>query len=146
MSFIILERRYILGGRCRFWESRLDMFKIGYILGRRGRFCDVRIQMFQSGVYSGRGDSGRVAYVSKGGGVHSGIEGVDYGRVAYIYVKNGGKFWEGRIVSGRVAYRCLKRGFIFGRRIDSGSFVYSCLRWTIFWEGGIYSRSRRHLT
>ena len=47
--------------------------------------------------------------------------------VSHIVVKKGGypilggrgRFWEGR--------RCLKSGFILGRRVDSVSVAYRCL-------------------
>ena len=57
--------------------------------------------------------------------------------VSHVVVKNGGypilgvrgRFWEGR--------RCLKWGYILGRRVNSVSVACRCLKGDIFWEGGV---------
>ena len=71
------------------------------------------------------------------------------------YILEGSSFWEGRI--------CLKEGYIMGgkvkftyssgkggifceRGVYFGRVSYECLKWGIFWEEGVDSRIRRHLT
>ena len=50
----------------------------------------------------------------------------------FLFRGGRGGFWEGR--------RCLNRGFILGRRVDSGSVAYIyglCLGGVIFWDGRV---------
>ena len=42
VAYGCLKRGYIMGGRGRFWEGRLYLFKRGYIFDR-GRFWEGRI-------------------------------------------------------------------------------------------------------
>ena len=42
-------------------------------------------------------------------------------KVGYHILGGRGRFWEGR--------RCLKWGYILGRRVDFVSVAYRCLKW-----------------
>ena len=55
---------------------------------------------------------------------------------SHIAVKKGSiTLWEGGVDNERIVYRCLKGGYILGRRGDTGSVTYRCLKGGIFWEG-----------
>ena len=84
-------RGYILRGRGRFWEGKIDYGRVtyscrkgGYIMAGRVRLCECRTSYQKRGYLSWEGgvDSGRVAYRC-------------LNEESYIQRRRG-RFWEGR--------------------------------------------------